>query len=284
MELISEIVQIPFMQRALLGSVMLASLLGLFGVFIVPRRLSFMADGIAHASLLGIAIGILLGGIPLIWATGVAIILGSILAFVDDSNLLTHDSLIGVFLAGGMSAAIIIMSLTPGYKPELFSYLFGNILSITWTDIYILTIFFLCALLLFKYQWRTLVLTTIHHELSSVLGLPARTTKYFLFVGTSVALIAGVKLLGVVLISALLVIPFTSANQVSYSLRSTVIMTQLFAIFGSIAGIILSYIFDLPTGPSVAILLVATFLVTLLVAKVNEAPIWKHGHIEKKSS
>ena len=86
MELISEIVQIPFMQRALLGSVMLASLLGLFGVFIVPRILSFMADGIAHASLLGIAIGILLGGIPLIWATGVAIILGSILAFAGESR------------------------------------------------------------------------------------------------------------------------------------------------------------------------------------------------------
>jgi zinc transport system permease protein len=276
MQLITEIIQIPFMQRALLGSVMLASLLGLFGTFIVPRKLSFMADGIAHASLIGIAIGILLGGIPLIWAAAVAIILGSILAFVDDSNLVTHDSLIGVFLAGGMSAAIIIMSLTPGYKPELFSYLFGNILSITWPDIYLLAVFFIATLILFKYQWRTLVLTTIHRELSSVLGLPARTAKYFLFVGTSLALIAGVKLL--------LIIPFTSANQVSRSLRTTVIVTQLFAIFGSIAGIILSYIFDLPTGPSVAILLVTTFLVTLLIAKVNEAPIWKHDHIERESS
>jgi ABC-type Mn2+/Zn2+ transport system permease subunit len=281
MQLIIEIIQIPFMQRALLGSVMLASLLGLFGTFIVPRKLGFMADGIAHASLLGIAIGIVLGGIPLVWAAAVAVVLGSILALVDDSSLVTHDSLIGVFLAGGMSAAIIIMSLTPGYKPELFSYLFGNILSITWSDIYLLTGFFFSALILFKYQWRTLVLTTIHRELSSVLGLRARATKYFLFVGTSVALIAGVKLLGIVLISALLIIPFTSANQVSHSLRSTIIVTQLFAISGSIAGIVLSYIFDLPTGPSVAIILVATFLVTLVAAKVNEAPIWKHDHIEK---
>ena len=269
------------MQRALLGSVMLASLLGLFGTFIVPRKLGFMADGIAHASLLGIAIGIVLGGIPLVWAAAVAVVLGSILALVDDSSLVTHDSLIGVFLAGGMSAAIIIMSLTPGYKPELFSYLFGNILSITWSDIYLLTGFFFSALILFKYQWRTLVLTTIHRELSSVLGLRARATKYFLFVGTSVALIAGVKLLGIVLISALLIIPFTSANQVSHSLRSTIIVTQLFAISGSIAGIVLSYIFDLPTGPSVAIILVATFLITLVAAKVNEAPIWKHDHVEK---
>ena len=98
----------------------------------MPRRLSFMADGITLASLLRIALVLLIGAYPLIYAFILAIILGIILARITDYSRITQDGLVGIFLVGGMSAAIIIMSFIPGYKPELFSYLFGNLLSINW--------------------------------------------------------------------------------------------------------------------------------------------------------
>ena len=278
MDLMSEMLTTPFMQRALIGSLLLAVLLGLFGVFIVPRKLGFMADGVSHASLLGIAVGIMFGGAPLLWAALVAACIGLVLAKIEDNSRLTLDSVVGIVLVGGMSSAVILMSLTPGYKPEHVTYLFGSLLSISWNDIYLLIGFFVVTLILFKLQWRTLVLTTVHGELSSVLGLPTSAAKYFLFVGTSVALIAGVKLLGVILISALLIIPFSAANQATRSLRSSLIVTECLAIGGTIAGIICSYVYDLPTGPAIALVFVALFLLCVIVGRIISHPVLGHEH------
>tara|TARA_B100001123_G_scaffold153963_1_gene178369 strand:- start:1639 stop:2481 length:843 start_codon:yes stop_codon:yes gene_type:complete len=280
MDLMSEMFTTPFMQRALIGSLMLAVMLGLFGVFMVPRKLGFMADGVSHASLLGIAVGIMFGGAPLLWAALVAACIGMVLAKIEDNSRLTLDSVVGIVLVGGMSSAVILMSLTPGYKPELVTYLFGSLLSISWNDIYFLIGFFAVTLILFKMQWRTLVLTTVHGELSSVLGLRTSAAKYFLFVGTSIALIAGVKLLGVILISALLIIPFSAANQATRSLRSSLIVTECIAIGGTIAGIICSYVYDLPTGPAIALVFVALFLLCVIAGKIISRPLLAHEHTQ----
>ena len=259
-----DIVSTPFMQRSFISAVLLASLFGLFGTFIVPKRLGFMADGISHGSLLGIALGLLLGIYPIFLAIIVASLYGFLLSRVSSTSNITQDGLVGVFLSGGMGGAIIIMSYVPGYKPELFSYLFGNILTIHWTDIYFLTGFFMLVTIIFVSQWRNLVITTIHNDLSHVIDLPVGRTKYFLFIGTSITLIAGVKLLGIILVSALLIIPVLIANQFGQSLRSTFILTQFIGILSTFAGILISYVMDYPTGPSVAILLVVTLMVALV--------------------
>ena len=260
-----ELFTLPFIQRAMLGALLLSILLGLFGTFIVPRRLGFMADGISHASLLGIAFGLIIGIYPLIFAMLLAGIFGILIARVKDYGRLTQDGLVGIFLAGGMSGAIIMMSFIPGYKPELFSYLFGDILSIRWIEILGLILYFTITLILFQRQWRSLIITTVHSDLSQVIGLPATTTKYFLFVGTSLTLIAGVKLLGIILVSALLIIPVLTANQIGHSFRSTLIITQIISVSASFLGIIMSYIFDIPTGPSIALLLVLTFSIISVI-------------------
>ena len=278
MDLISEMLATPFMQRAIIGSLLLAILLGLFGVFMVPRKLGFMADGVSHASLLGIAVGIMFGGAPLLWAAAVAACIGLLLAKIEDNERLTLDSVVGIVLVGGMSSAVILMALTPGYKPELITYLFGSLLSISWNDIYLLIGFFAVTLVLFKIQWRTLVLTTVHGELSSVLGLPTSAAKYFLFVGTSVALIAGVKLLGVILISALLIIPFSAANQATRSLKGSLILTECLAVAGTMTGIILSYIYDLPTGPAIALVFVGLFLGCIVIGRIKSRPVFAADH------
>ena len=260
-----ELFTLPFIQRAMLGALLLSILLGLFGTFIVPRRLGFMADGISHASLLGIAFGLLIGIYPLIFAMLLAGIFGILIARVKDYGRLTQDGLVGIFLAGGMSGAIIMMSFIPGYKPELFSYLFGDILSIRWIEILGLILYFAITLLLFQRQWRSLIITTVHSDLSQVIGLRATTTKYFLFVGTSLTLIAGVKLLGIILVSALLIIPVLTANQIGHSFRSTLVITQIISVSASFLGIIMSYVFDIPTGPSIALLLVLTFSIISVI-------------------
>ena len=158
-----------------------------------------------------------------------------------------------------------MMSFIPGYKPELFSYLFGDILSIRWIEILGLILYFTITLILFQRQWRSLIITTVHSDLSQVIGLRATTTKYFLFVGTSLTLIAGVKLLGIILVSALLIIPVLTANQIGHSFRSTLVITQIISVSASFLGIIMSYIFDIPTGPSIALLLVLTFSIISVI-------------------
>tara|TARA_B100001123_G_C15343460_1_gene1036015 strand:+ start:407 stop:1237 length:831 start_codon:yes stop_codon:yes gene_type:complete len=265
-----EVITIPFMQRAFLGSIMLAILFGLFGTFIVPRKLGFMADGISHGSLLGIAVGIFIGVYPIIFAIILAAIFGFLLARVNDYGRITQDGLVGIFLAGGMSGAIILLSFMPGYRPELMSYLFGNLLSIQWIDIYGLTLFFVLTIILFRMQWRSLVITTIHTELAYVINLPVTLSKYFLFIGTSIALICGVKLLGIILVSALLIIPVLTANQIGHSFKSTLIGTQICGISCSFMGILFAYILDIPSGPSIALLLVCIFLSAYLYSNVKK--------------
>ena len=263
-----ELFTIPFMIRALVGSILLSLLFGLFGTFIVPRRVSFMADGISHASLLGIAFGLFIGTYPLIYAFLAAAIFGFILAKVSEHSRITADGLIGIILTGGMSGALILLSFVPGYKPELFSYLFGNILSIQWVDLYILSGFFVITCIILISQWRSLVMSTIHPDLSRVLKMPIKRTRYFLFIGTAIALIAGVKLLGVILVSALLITPVLAANQIGTSFKSTIFLTLLIGIVGSVTGLIISYIFDLPSGPSIALTLVLIFIASLFYSSL----------------
>lgn len=258
MELL-EILTIPFMQRAIISGILLAILLGIFGIFIIPRKMGFIADGVAHGSLLGVAVGLFLGVYPIIFAMILAAGYGALLAKVSNNSRLTHDGLIGLFLTGGMSAAIILLTFIPGYKPELFSYLFGNILAIGWSDLYVLIAAFSITLMVLIKQWRPLIMTTIHNDLSKIIRIHVTTSRYFLFVGTSIALVAGVKLLGVILVSALLIVPVLIANQLGSSFKSTVIISQLVGTLSTFGGIIISYVLDIPTGPTVALTLVIVF-------------------------
>ncbi len=248
------------MQRAFISCAILSVLLGLLGTFIVPRKMSFMADGIAHGSLLGIAIGLLLGVFPLALALVIAIIMGAIVAALRNNPRITLDGLMGILLTTGMSGAIIIFALTPGYKPELFSYLFGSVVATTWVDVYVLCGLAVITLALLKYFWRSLVLTTVHEPLSRVMHLPAHTSNYFLYIFTAITLVTGVKLLGVILVSGLLIIPVLSSNLITNSLSKAVIVTISLAIVGSIVGLIMSFIFDLPSGPCIVLTLIVQLL------------------------
>ena len=269
MEEIFQLVSFPFMQRAFISCAILSGLLGLLGTFIVPRKMAFMADGISHASLLGIAIGLLLGVFPLVLAIVIAIIMGAIVAALRNNPRITLDGLIGILLTTGMSGAIIIFALTPGYKPELFSYLFGSVVATTWVDVYVLCGLAVITLPLLKYFWRSLVLTTVHEPLSRVMNLPAHTANYFLYIFTAITLVTGVKILGIILVSGLLIIPVLSSNLITNSLRKAVIVTITLAILGSIVGLIMSFIFDLPSGPCIAltliVLLLGCFVVNTLI-------------------
>ena len=267
MEII-DMLSISFMQRAIIGCLLLAINFGLYGIFIIPRKMGFMADGISHASLLGIAFGLFIGINPIVPAVLLAAFLGFLLASFADSSKVTSDGLIGIFLSGGMSGAIIIMTFMPGYKPDLFSYLFGNLLSIQNSDIYALSIFSIFTIIGFSKQWRALVISTIHIDLSKVINLPTTQSKYFLFISMSIGLILGVKLLGVILVSALLIIPVMIANQYATSFKSTLLITQFSGISSALMGITLAYIFDLPPGPTIALLLVALFIFSILQSKV----------------
>ena len=240
-----------------------------------------MADGVAHGSLLGVAVGLFVGAYPIIFAMITAAVCGIILAKVSNSSRITHDGLIGLFLTGGMSSAVILMTFIPGYKPELFSYLFGNILAIQWVDVYVLIVAFAIASIVLRKQWRPLVMTTIHIDLSKIIRIPVTTSRYFLFIGTAVALIAGVKLLGVILVSALLIIPVLVANQFGSSFKSTVIITQLISTSSTFGGIILSYILDIPTGPTIALTLVSIFSLSASYSAVRSKLINRqtsHNH------
>jgi zinc transport system permease protein len=261
-----QIISLPFMQRAFISCIALSIVLGILGTFIVPRKMAFMADGISHGSLVGVSVGILLGIFPLMLAIIAAIVMGTLVAALRSNRRITQDGLIGILLTGGMSSAIIIFSLVPGYKPEIFSYLFGSVLSTTWIEVYILLGFSIITLVLAKYLWRALILTTIHDQLGRVMNLPTTFANYFLFVFTAIALVTGVKLLGIILVSAMLIVPVLSSSLLSNSLKSSVIVTITIGLISSIIGLFVSFVADLPSGPCIALTLIGFFIASFVVS------------------
>ena len=259
-------------QRALIAALLVTIVAGFLGTFLLIRNLALIGDGLAHVSFGGVAVGVVLGSAgPLWYALLFSIIAAILIHEMQTRELLTGDASIAIFLTGMLALGLVVLRIWGGgITTDIEGYLFGNLLSIQWIDIYGLTLFFVLTIILFRMQWRSLVITTIHTELAYVINLPVTLSKYFLFIGTSIALICGVKLLGIILVSALLIIPVLTANQIGSSFKSTLIGTQICGISCSFMGILFAYILDIPSGPSIALLLVCIFLSAYLYSNVKK--------------
>jgi len=248
-----EILQIPFMQRALISGIVLAALLSILGVFVVLRRMSFFSEGIAHASLAGVALGIITSTSPLLIALISAIFFAVLIFFLEDKYKLTSDTAIGIIFTSGMALGVLLISISPNYQPELMSFLFGNILAITWTEIYLVIIFsFLILAFVFKYL-KQLIISSLDKEIAYTSGIKVKRLQLAVYIFLSIAVVLGSKILGIILISALLIMPVAISKLFSKSFKSLMIKSVIFSEIIVIGGIFMSYYIDIPTGPTIVL-------------------------------
>ncbi len=266
-----EILQYPFMQRALIAGVILGAVLAYLGIFVVLRRMAFFSDGIAHASLAGVAIGIIASFNPLFTAIIFSIIIAIIIYFIEKKTTLSTDAVIGILFTFGMALGILLISLKSGYQPELMSFLFGNILAIKTSELIIIAAMSALIFIFLASQQKKLILMSLDREIAYVSGINPDIYRFFLYVFLSIATVLGIKILGVVLVSAILITPVSTAKLLSSSFKSLLALTLIISEIVVLAGLFISYYLNLPTGPAIVICGASVFFLSLFIKAIKNA-------------
>jgi zinc transport system permease protein len=264
-----ELLQYAFMQRALLAGVVLAVLLAWLGTFVVMRKMSFFSDGIAHASLTGIAIGLLLSFQPLVIAVLFSIVFALTIYYLERKTTLASDAIIGMLFTAGMSLGVILISFKSGYTPDLMSFLFGNILAIKPMDIVLITLLSLaiCGFLLLNHKQITLV--ALDPDTAYLDGIKVSVLQILFYIILAASVVLGVKILGIVLVSALLIIPPSTAKLISHSFKGLIIKSIILSEITVVSGIVISYYIDSPTGPVIVLVGTAIFFLIFFYGQLR---------------
>mgnify|MGYP005839167207 CR=1 FL=1 len=262
-----DLLSLVFVQRALMAGFLLAILAGLMGVITLIRRTSFYGDAIAHSSLAGVALGLALGFYPLAIALVYAIIVALTLPSLKKSLSLSLDNILGIILPFSMGLGILIFSLLPGYQPEMMSFLFGSILTIQLSEIYLLLLIFIITIFILSKYLTPLLATALDEDYAQILGIKTMWLQKLYEVLLTIIIVAGVKLLGVILVNALLIIPASTAKNISPSLKRWMMMSPLISVGMVIGGIILSLVIDTPPGATIAVFAGLVFAGVQIFAK-----------------
>jgi zinc transport system permease protein len=249
-----------FFQNALVGSLLITIACGIVGTYVVSRRLVFISGGITHASFGGLGLGFYLGVNPFLTALGFAILSAFGVEWVSKSHKVREDSAIATFWSLGMAVGAICMVMTPGYAPNLSSYLFGNILTITRTDLVWTAIFVLVLCLFFAFLHREIVYTAFDRDFASTQGLPVKTIEYLMIIFIAITIVLSIRLAGIMLLMSLLTIPQMTVNLFTSDFRRIVTGSIVLGFLACLTGLILSYFLQIPTGAFIIIVLIFCFL------------------------
>lgn len=263
-----ELLALPFVQRAIIAGVLLGALLAILGIFVVLKRMAFLSDGIAHASLAGVAAGLLANINPLLTALGLSAILGALIAWLERRTKIASDAVIGLVFTSGMALGVVLLAFKQGYQPELVSFLFGNILAIQWSELYVMAAFGLAILIFLALSYKKIALMLINQDLAHVSGVNIPVYQTSLYVTVALATVLGIKMLGIVLVSALLIMPVTTAKLVSKSFGQLVILSVIFSEIMILSGLYFSVIFNLPTGATIVLTGMALFLLVFALSNL----------------
>jgi len=268
LETIAQIINLPFMQRALIGGVLVAALTSWVGILVVLRRSSFFGDAIAHASLTGVALGLLFSLNPVLVAAIYAVAVSFLIPYLRKHSGLPIDSLLGFILPASMGLGVILLSILPGYQPELMSFLFGSVLAIGWVDIVVISLLVCLAFLAMFLLKDKLIFTSFDDVYARVSGINVDKIDVLFHTLLAITIVAGMKLVGIILVNALLVIPASTVRLFARSLGQMFILTPILAVVVTLAGLILSFLVNLPSGPTIAVTSGGVFLVGVALKKV----------------
>ena len=258
-----EILTYTFMHRALISGIAIAILCSVIGLFLVLRRYSLFGDAIAHSSFGGIALGLLAGVYPLWTAYGVSIISALIITKIKDRYNISGDASIAVLLSSGIAAGLVIISFSGGFTIDIFSFLFGSILLVSVNDTILILALTGVILIVILLLYRQILYSTFNEEQAKVSGVPVEKINYLIIFMAGLTVVTSIQLVGVLLISALFVIPNVTAIMYGRGFKQTVIISMSFSVFSVVVGILISYIFDITPAGTIVLLSIAILAVTM---------------------
>ena len=248
---ILELLQYTFFQHALLGSLFASIACGIIGTYIVTRRLVFISGGITHASFGGIGIGLYTGISPLLTAAVFAVLSAFGVEWLSKRSDMREDSAIAVFWTFGMAIGIIFSFLAPGFTPDLSSFLFGNILTITLSDIALLGGLAILLILFFSLFLHPIIYVAFDREFARSQKIPVEIFEYVLMMFIALTIVACLRMVGIVLAISLLTIPQMTANLFTYSFKKIIWLSIGIGFLGCLGGLFISYHWKVPSGASI---------------------------------
>ncbi len=249
-----------FGQRALIGGLLIAATCSILSFFVIVRRLAFAGMGISHAAFGGVAIGIAAGVNPIVTAGGFCVLVATGIGWFSRKGRLHEDAVIGILFSASMALGVLLIRLANAYNQDLLSYLFGSILAMSWTDVVILAAMTLFAVAFLVLFFKELLFFSFDEETATASGVPVRFVYYGLLITMALTIVVAIKLVGIILVSALIVIPGATGLQLSRNYRG-VLLVSLFVGLASIAGgLFLSFGFDVASGAMIVMVMFAFFL------------------------
>ncbi len=254
-----------FVQNAVIGAVLASIACGIIGTIIVEKKLVMMSGGIAHSSFGGIGLGYYLSIEPIIGGLLFSIITSIGIVQIKRKTNVNSDTIIGIFWAIGMALGILFIALTPGYPPDMTSYLFGDILTISRWDVFFMLI--MDALLLFIisslfHYWRAYL---FDDEFSKTIGISVKLYEYILFILIACVIVLLIKIVGIILVIALLTLPPAISKMFSESLKRMMILSVWFGIVFCITGFTVSYLYDIPSGATIILVSGVFYFISILL-------------------
>lgn len=255
-----------FMQRSLLAAAMVGGLCSAIGVFVVLRGLAFVGAGTSHAAFAGVALGYLTGWPPLLLAILFGLATVWISGWVEERGRMKLDVSIGILYTTTMALAILFIGLMKAYNAEVYGYLFGSVLSVTNEELRTiggLSIAVSGLLLLFS---KELYFIAFDQEMAEASGVPARRMFFLLLTLVALTVVVSLKTVGAILVFAMILIPASTAYQLTHSLTTLTVYSVLIGVTTAVSGVVFSAAWDIPSGPAIVLLATTVFFISVLLS------------------
>ncbi len=264
-----EALQYDFMRHALAAGLLAAVACGVVGVYVVVKRIVFISGGIAHTSFGGIGLGYFLGVNPILGALVFALGSGLTIGLVTRRTRLPADTAIGVLWAMGMALGVVLIALTPGYAPDLMSYLFGNILTVPFNDLMLMVILDLVIIAVVVALYKEYLVLAFEEEYAQAAGIPVEKLYLLLLGLIALTVVVLIRVVGMILVIALLTFPAAMARQFTYNMRTMMLLSVAFGAVFTTGGLWLSYLLRLPSGATIVLLAGIALTLTLVVSRLR---------------
>jgi len=251
-----------FVVRGLIAGVVIAMIAPLVGIFLVLRRYSLIADTLSHVSLAGIALGLLIGINPLLSAIGATVVSSVLIEKLRLSKKVYGESALAIFLSGSLAVAVILISISHGFNSTLFNYLFGSIGTVATSDVITVSVLGIAVFIVVMILYKELFYISFSEDQARVGGINVTLINTIFIILSAATISIAIPVVGILLISALLVIPTVTALQFKKSFVLTIIIAQTISLFSTVSGVITSFYLNLSPGGTIVVICVLVFVVT----------------------
>lgn len=261
------ILDFDFMRRALVAAALVGLIAPLIGVFLVQRRLALLGDGMGHVALTGVGLAFLVGTAPIPTAMATAVVGAFLIEFIRYRSRTAGDLALALLFYGGIAGGVLLASLAPGRAANsLNAYLFGSLSTVAEGDLVALGVLCLIVVLVIALLGRELFAVSLDPDVAAVQGIRVRAMSTLMAVLAAVVVVIGMRVVGLLLVSAIMIVPVAAAQQLTRSFRGTAVLAVVIGLLASLAGLVTSFYVEVPPGPTIVLIALAGFAVLAVAA------------------